>query len=91
MNKVTELCNAIETVQKLAGEIFSGNPSTSATRYHRNVQLDSVRDLEQVSGDMEFRERNHGKEYPWRASKVFDGVEFFVLLTQEDYEVAKAS
>lgn len=88
-NKVTELCNAIKAAQKVAGEIFSGNHGISTTSFHRKVSVDSFRDLEQVSGDVEFRERNHGPEFPWRASKVFDGTEFYVLLTQENYEAAK--
>ena len=89
MDKVMEFCSAIETVQKLAGEIFSGNPWISATQYHRKVQVDSIRNLEQVEGEAKVEPFNHGKEFSWRASKVFDGTEFYVLLTQADYEAAK--
>lgn len=92
-NKVTEFCDAIRAVQKLAGEIFSGNPGISTTSFHRKIVVSDMRNLEQVPGDVEISVREYDKAgYPWKASKVFEGTEFMALLTAEQYEeLQKAS
>lgn len=89
-NKVAELCNAIKAVQKVVGEVFSGNPGISTTNFHRKVNVDSFSDLEQVEGEAKIEPFNYGETYQWKASKTYEEVEFYTLLTQEQYEAAKA-
>lgn len=84
-NKMSELCQALKAAQKLAGEIFSKNPGIFTTNYHRKVAIDNFRDMEQVPGEFKFEPFDRG-EWQWRASKAFEEVEFYMLLTAEDYE-----
>lgn len=85
-NKVTELCEAIRAAQKLAGEIFSGNPGISTTNFHRKVNVGSFRDMEQIPGEVKIEPFDYGKDYQWKASKTFEEVEFYMLMTEEEYQ-----
>ena len=85
-NKVSELCEAIKAAQKLAGELFSGNPGISSTNFHRKVAVGSLRDMEQIPGEAKIEPFNYGSEFQWRASKPFEEVEFYCLMTQAEYE-----
>jgi len=87
-NKITEVTDALKAAQKAAGEIFSGNPGVYATQHSMSVSLDSLRDLEQVPGEVEYEDRGRD-EWPWKAWKMYGGAEFYVLLTQEEYEAAR--
>ena len=89
-NKAIELCDAIKSVQKLAEEILGGEPwiSTGGIRDIK-VLVNGIRNLEQIPGDIIFEES--GREtFPWRVHKMFEGVEFYKLLTQKEYEAASA-
>jgi hypothetical protein len=90
VDKASEVCNAIKAAQKAAGEIFSGNPGISATQYHMSVLVDGMRNLDQIPGEVELIDRSRD-QWPWKARKTFDGVEFYVLLTQGEYEAVRQS
>lgn len=88
-NKATELSNAIKAVQKAAEELLGGDPYIFASESELKVMVDRICRLEQIPGDMRLRERRDDKKFPWKAYKVFEGVEFCILLTQAEYEAVR--
>ena len=50
------------------------------------VAVSEMRDLEQIPGEYTIEPRGGGVDYPWEAVKEYDGVRFFCLLEQAEYE-----
>ena len=50
------------------------------------VAVNTIRDLEQIPGEYTIEPRGGGVDYPWEAVKEYDGVRFFCLLGQPEYE-----
>lgn len=49
------------------------------------VQVASLRDLEQIPGEVTYSDSGNGYEYPIKAKKVYKGVLFLCVLTREEY------
>lgn len=54
---------------------------------HISVHVRNLRDLEQVPGDVAYKIET-GRDYPVRAVKMYEGVEFFCLMRWEEYKEA---
>lgn len=89
--KAQEVTTKLKDAWQAVNELTAGAISISANGRQLEVLVTTMRDLEQVPGEVQIEYREYGEDYPWEASKVFEGVTFCCLLKQEQYEALKAS
>lgn len=85
MSKAQEATAAIKAALKATSELVN-TTSIYLTSDLMQVHVSDMRDLEQVPGKVEYNPFMPEDDYPWEAYKEVDGVRFFTLLTQEEYE-----
>jgi len=81
--KVLAATQAIKAAEKAVSEIVSKFSTINTCGDSLSVGVFQLRDLDQIPGETKYAERG-SEEYPLRASKVFDDVEFYILLTPEE-------
>ena len=85
MSKVLEATTAIKAAWDKTRELVNAY-DISIYNGVCKVAVNKIRDLEQIPGEYTIEPRGGGKDYPWEAVKEYDGVRFFCLLEQAEYE-----
>ena len=85
MSKVLEATTAIKAAWDKTRELVNAY-DISIYNGVCKVAVNKIRDLEQIPGEYTIEARGGGKDYPWEAVKEYDGVRFFCLLEQAEYE-----
>jgi len=81
--KVVQAVEAIKAAEKAVGEIVGMMSLYISSERKISVHVRADRDLEQIPGELQHK--NFGYEdFPLQAFKVFDGIEFYRLLTPEE-------
>ena len=80
--KVEDAVWALRSAEAAVSDILHRNYISISGNYIA-VGVLSLRDLEQIPGEIEYIDRNDN-ECPVKARKVFDGVEFHYLMTPEE-------
>ena len=80
--KVEDAVKALKSAEAAVSEILHRNYISISGNYF-SVGVLSIRDLEQIPGELEYIDRNDD-ECPVKARKVFEGVEFHYLMTPEE-------
>lgn len=75
---------AIKAANKAVLEIVSEFSAISACGDDYSVSVSQLRDLAQIPGEIEYIHRPYREEFPAKARKIFDGVEFYILLAPEE-------
>jgi len=83
--KAQEVTTKIKDAWQAVSELTAGTISISVNLWKTEVLLTSMRDLEQVPGEVQYEVRDC-EEFPWEAVKVYDGVTFCCLLRTDEYE-----
>lgn len=84
MNKASEAAAAIKAARDAVGAIMNAL-AMHIDRNNMQVHVSDARDLEQVPGTLEISDWDND-DFPYEAYKTLDGVRFFTLLTQAEYE-----
>jgi len=82
--KVLAATQAIKAAEAAVSEIVSKYFSVSFEHGKSEVSVFTLRDLDQIPGKIEYIDRIDREEYPVKAMKMFDGVEFYILLNPNE-------
>jgi hypothetical protein len=85
MSKAQEATAAIKAAWNAVDALMDDTLAVTIDRIVAQVHVSNVSDLDHVPGRLEISDRGAGN-YPYEAHKTLDGVRFFTLLTQEEYE-----
>ena len=83
--KAQEATAAIKAAWNAVDALMDDTLVVIIDRIIAEVHVSNVSDLDHVPGRLEISDRGAGN-YPYEAHKTLDGVRFFTLLTQEEYE-----
>ena len=87
MSKAQEATAAIKAAWNAVDALMDDTLAVTIDRIVAQVHVSNVSDLDHVPGRLEISYRDRGAgNYPYEAHKTLDGVRFFTLLTQEEYE-----
>lgn len=87
MSKVIEAADAMRKAWDSLKEIV--NPVSATIDFESAwVHVKSLRDLEQIPGEVEIKELQRGSYYAAQVSKELLGVEFRCYLTADEYQAA---
>ena len=87
MQKALEVATRAKAAWQALTELGGQPISIDLNRYSAEVHVGTLRDLGQVPGEYNIEPfPDISGEFPWRAAKVCDGVMFFTLLKQKEYE-----
>lgn len=85
--KAQEATAAIKAAWNAVDALMDDTLAVTIDRIVAQVHVSNVSDLDHVPGRLEISDRGAGAgNYPYEAHKTLDGVRFFTLLTQEEYE-----
>lgn len=84
--KVLAATQAIKAAEAAVSEIVSKYFDVAFGCGKTEVSVFTLHELDQIPGEIEYIERLDREEYPVKARKLFDGVEFYTLLNPYEVE-----